>query len=158
MFPTNIKVTSRIAMDAARVSGMQYTDYCQRVDPDFINILPPKPEVNGQSRQFSATQFAALCIVSDFVIAGVKAPLAAKIARRVIEAHERQPEVEQWAIIATANGNVSTLPYDQVDIRTGFVSGARLNFALVVDLKTYAERVAAAIADAPKVIGGDDAE
>lgn len=156
MFPSNVLVSSRIAIDEARVSQMQYTDYCHRTDDDFVAVLPPKAEVNGQSRRFTAPQFAALCILSDFVIAGVKAPLAAKVARRVMEAHVVDPSVEQWAIIATANGNVSTLPYDQVELRTGFISGARLNFALVIDLQTYADRVAAAIAAAPKVIGGED--
>lgn len=157
MFP-NIKVSSRIAAEGARVGTMQLTDYYHRTEEDFLAIMPPKPEVKGQSRFFTALQFGLLCIVSDFVCAGVKAPLAAKIARRVMEAHLAAPEVEQFVIVATANGNVSTLPYNQADLRTGFISGARLNFALVVDLATYSARVAAAIADAPKVIGGGDAE
>src|SRR5690606_28456183 len=99
---------------------------------------------------------ALACLMADFIRFDMKAPLAAKIARRVMEAHQAHPDVEQWSVVLTDNGNVSTLPHDQAELRTGFISGARLNFALVVDLKNYADRVAAAIADAPKVIGGDD--
>jgi len=157
MFP-NVKVSSRIAAEGARVAAMQLTDYYHRTEDDFVAILPPKPEVSGQARFFTALQFGMLCLVGDLVGAGIKAPLAARIARRVMERHSAAPEIEQWAIVATANGNVSTLRYDQAELRTGFVSGARLNFALVVDLKTYADRVATAIAEAPKVIGGGDAE
>lgn len=156
MFP-NVKVSSQIAAEGARIDRMQLTsDYFQRTEEEFLAILPPKPEVNGQSRYFTGPQFAALCIVSDFVRAGVKAPLAARIARRVIEAHVVQPEVPQWAIIVTDNGVVSTLPYNQGDLRAGFISGAWFNFAVVVDLRTYADRVTGAIASAPKIIGGRD--
>lgn len=157
MFPVNIKVSSRIAAEGARVGAMQLTDYYHRTEDDFLALLPPKPEISGQARMFTALQFGMLCLVSDLVVSGVKAPLAAKIARRVMDAHLAHPEVEQFAIVATANGNVSTLAYDEAGLSTGMVSGARLNFALVVDLKNYADRVAAAIAAAPKVIGGGDA-
>lgn len=158
MFPVNVKVSSRIAAEGARIGTMQLTDYYHRAEDDFQAILPPKPPVSGQARLFTAPQFGMLCLVSDLVASGVKAPLAAKIARRVMDAHRVNPSVEQFAIVATDNGNVSCLAYDQTELRTGFISGARLNFALVVDLKTYADRVTAAIAGAPKVIGGDDAE
>ena len=125
---------------------------------DMAAVLPGKPSTTGKPRLFTSLQAALFAVMADFVAAGVKAPLAARIARRLMEAHERQPEVEQWTIVATDNGNVSTLEYNQAELRTGFISGARLIFALVVDLRTYADRVAAAIANAPKVIGGDDGE
>lgn len=124
---------------------------------DMAAVLPGKPSLNGKPRMFTALQAALFALMADFIVAGVKAPLAARIARRVMEAHLAESTVEQWVIVVTANGNVSTLEYDQTDLRAGMVSGARLNFALVVDLATYAARVAAAIADAPRVIGGDDA-
>lgn len=156
MFP-NIKVSSQIAAECARIDrGRLASDYFQRTEADFLAIMPPKPEVNGQSRYFTGPQLAALCIATDFVGADVKAPLAARIARRVIEAYEARPEVAQWAIVVTDNGNVATLPYCQSDLRTGFISGSRFKFAVVIDLRTYADRVDAAIAAAPKVIGGGD--
>jgi hypothetical protein len=44
-------------------------------------------------------------------------------------------------VIVTENGNVSTLDFKTVDLSTGFISGSRLAFALVVDVRLYAERV-----------------
>ena len=125
---------------------------------DMAAVLPGKPSLNGKPRMFTALQAALFALMADFNVAGIKAPLAAKIARRVMEAHETQPEVGQWVIVVTSNGNVSTLEYDQTDLRAGVVSGARLNFALVVDLRSYADQVAIAIADASRVIGGDNGE
>ena len=125
---------------------------------DMAAVLPGKPSVNGKPRLFTPLQAALFAIMADFNSADVKAPLCARIARRVMEAHEAQPAVEQWVIAVTMNGNVSTLPYRATDLSTGGVSGSRLAFAVVVDLQNYADRVAAAIADAPKVIGGTDVE
>lgn len=125
---------------------------------DMARVLPGKPSLNGRPRLFTVLKAALFAAMADLVAVGVKAPLAARIALRVMEAHSQRPEVEQWSLVVTANGNVSTLPFDQSGLRAGTVSGSRLAFALVVDLKNYADRVAAAIADAPKVIGGDDGE
>jgi hypothetical protein len=157
-FP-NVQVATRTACEIARADPLQVTTGLYQSDnEDLQAVLPPKPEVNGQARYYSGLQCVLLAIVTDFTGAGVKLPLAAKIARRVMAAHLSQPTVEQFVIVATDNGNVSTLAYDQAELRTGFISGARLSFALVVDLASYAARVAAAVADAPKVIGGGDAE
>ncbi|MCT2557371.1 hypothetical protein N0B51_00070 [Tsuneonella sp. YG55] len=157
IFP-NVQVATRFACKIARADPLQVTTGLYQSDnEDLQAILPPKPEVNGQPRYYNGLEVGLLAIVTDFTAAGVKLPLSAKIARRVMEAHLSRPEVPQWVIVATDNGNVSTLPYSQVDLLNGFISGARLNFALVVDLASYAARVSAAVADAPKVIGGGDA-
>lgn len=157
----NALITPRMMPDVAPGYHANINHWRQLADDneDMAAVLPGKPSVNGKPRLFTPLQAALFAIMADFFAAGIKAALAAKIARRIMEAHRRQPHVEQWAIIATANGNVSTLPFDQVELRTGFVSGSRLSFALAVDLKNYAERVAAAIADAPQIVGAvDDAE
>lgn len=158
MFP-NVQIATRAACEIARADPLQVTTGLYQSDNDDLQaVLPPKPEVNGQPRFYNGVQCGLLAIITDFVGAGVKLPLAAKIARRIMDAHLAQPTIEQFVIVATDNGNVSTLVYNQADLLTGFISGARLNFALVIDLANYAARVTAAVADAPKVIGGGDAE
>jgi len=126
------------------------------MDPNVAFVLPGKPEITGKSRLFDPLRAAMLCLMADLIAVDVKAPLAAKVARRIMEAHQRQPDIEQWSIIITANRNISVLPYAQTDLRTGYISGSRLRFAVAIDLRNYAEQVAAAIADAPRVIGGGD--
>ena len=155
-FPNDVRFPTSGAAEAARLKGNQMTHIRSLDDENMDAILPPKSEFSGVARLFNPLQVGMLCFVADLISAGYKAPLAAKIARRVMEAHQGQPEVEQWAIVHTDNGNVSSLPYDQTELRTGFISGSRLAFALVVDLRLYAERVSAAIAGTPRVIGGDD--
>ena len=157
-FP-NILANTRNACIAARADPLWVTTGLFASDNEDVQaVLPPKPEVNGQPRYFTGLQCGLLALVTDFVGAGVKLPLAAKIARRVMDAHLFQPDVEQFVIVATDNGYVSTLPYNQADLLTGFISGARLNFALVIDLANYAARVKAAFDDAPKVIGEGEAD
>lgn len=160
MFDTNILIPTSIVKEASGLTDNQWTHFRQLGDTDenMAAILPGKPEVTGKARLFSPMRAVLVCIAADFVAVDVKAPLAAKIARKIMEAHQREPGVQQWAIIVTANGNVSTLPYQQTDLQTGFISGSRLRFAVVVDLQNYADQVATAIASAPKVIGGGDAE
>lgn len=85
-------------------------------------------------------------LAADLMKQGYKAPLAAKLVVRVMDAHLASPEVEQWAIIVTQNGNVSTLAFDSVQLNTGYISGSRIAFALVVDLRLYSERVERALA------------
>lgn len=150
--------TTTRAKEPARLSDNQVTYLFQVADTDenMAAVLPPKPETNGKPRLFDVSQAVVLCVIADFMAVDVKAPLAAKIARRVMDAHRDDPTVDQWAILLTDNGNVSTLPYSQSDLRTGYISGSRLRFAVVVDLRTYRERVDEAIADAPRVIGGGD--
>ena len=125
---------------------------------DMASVLPGKPSLNGRPRLFTPQQAALFALMADLNCADVKAPLCARIARRIMEAHEQRPEVAQWALVVTENGNVSTLPHDHDGLRAGTVSGSRLAFALVIDLKNYLDRVAAAIAAVPKVAGGDDAD
>lgn len=134
-------------------------DHCRQLadnDANMAAVLPGKPSTTGKPRLFTPLKAALMAIMADFINVGVKAPLAAKIARRIMDAHLAQPASEQWSIVVTQNGNVSTMPYDQTELRTGFISGSRLAFALCVDLRTYADRVNAAVADLPIVIGGDD--
>lgn len=150
---------SRIVKPAARISDNQMTHFFQlsEADENLAAILPGKSDT-GKARMFDQVQFACVCLLADLVAAEFKTPLAAKIARKVMDAHLLHPKVEQWAVVHTANGNISTLPYDQTELRTGFISGSRFTFAIVVGLKTYADRVTAAIDDAPRVIGGGDCE
>lgn len=154
----NTFLSSRIVKDEARLSDNQMTHLFQlaETDDNVAAILPAKPEVTGKSRQFNPLRAALACLMADFMEVDVKVPLAAKIARRLMEAHERQPAVQQWSIILTENGNLSTLPYDQTELRTGFISGSRLRFAVVVDWQTYADRIERLVANSPRVIGGGD--
>jgi hypothetical protein len=160
MFSNNILLPTKIVKEAANMTDNQMIHLRQLAESDqnVAAVLPGKPETTGKPRLFDPLRAALACIMADFIRADVKAPLAAKIARRIMEGHQQHPAVEQWAIVVTMNGNVSTLPYGQADLSRGAISGSRLAFALMVDLKNYAERVAAAIADAPKVIGGSDEE
>lgn len=139
-------------------SNMAHWRQAAENDENLAAILPGKPSENGKPRKFTALQAVIFAAMSALVAADFKTPLAAKIARRVMEAHQRQPEVEQWAVVHTKNANISTLPYDQTELRTGYISGSRFTFALVVDLKTFTDEVDEVIANAPRVIGGDDAE
>ena len=125
---------------------------------DMATVLPGKPSINGKPRLFTPLQAALFAIMADFNAVDVKAPLCARIARRIMEAHLQHPGVEQWVIVVTMNGKVFTLAYGGTDLSSGMVSGSRLAFAVVVDLKNFADRVAAAIAAAPKVIEGSDGE
>lgn len=125
-------------------------------DANLAAVLPGKPSENGRPRLFTPLQAAIFAAMAAMVAADFKTPLAAKMARQVMEAHLRQPEVEQWAVVHTANGNVSCLAYDQTELRTGFISGSRLTFAIVIDLKTFADQVAEVVATAPRIIGAED--
>lgn len=153
----NEKVTSTVVATEIDFIGHQMTDLFNRDLPAVIAILPPKAESAGKARYFNRTQFAMACLLSDLMVAQFKVPLAAQIAQRVMEANLRQPEVEQWCVVHTANGNISTLPYTEAGLATGYISGSRLTFGIVIDLKNYADRVSVAIAHAPRVIGGEDA-
>ncbi|BDI60754.1 hypothetical protein [Qipengyuania nanhaisediminis] len=156
----NTYLPSAIVAKEARLSDNQMTHFRQlaETDENMAAVLPGKPEVTGKARLFDPTQAALACIMADFIALDVKAPLAARIARRIMEARERQPQVEQWSVIVTENVNVSTLPFGQTELRTGFISGSRLRFAVVIDWRNYADRIERAIADAPRVIGGGDGE
>lgn len=158
MFEDNVYLPTGIVKRASGLTDNQMIHFRQlaATDANMAFVLPGKPELTGKPRLFDPLRTAMACLMADLVSVDVKAPLAAKIARRVMEAHQRQPEVEQWAIVVTANGNVSVLPYNQTDLRTGFISGSRLRFAVAIDLRNYADQVRRAIADAPRVIGGED--
>jgi hypothetical protein len=156
----NVLIPPRVMPDVIATYHANIGHWRQLADDneDMAAVLPGKPSVNGKPRMFTPLQAALFAIMADFNAVDVKAPLCARIARRLMDAHRSQPSVEQWAIVVTMNGNVSTLPYDQAGLSTGMVSGSRLAFAVTVDLKNYADRVAEVIAAAPKVIGGHDAE
>lgn len=151
-------IPTGVVKKAARISDNQMIHFRQVAESDenMAAVLPAKPETSGKPRLFDQLQAALVCIMADFIAVDVKAPLAAKIARRIMDAHRDDPTVDQRAILLTDNGNVSTAPYSQSDLRTGYISGSRLRFAVVVDLRTYRERVDEAIADAPRVVGGSD--
>ena len=150
-----LSVTAAIVSGETGLSGNAITDLFHRDQPEIIAVLPEK-RGSGKARHFTPLQFALVALMADLVAAEFKLPLAGKIAHRVMEAHNREPNVEQWAIVHTTNGNISTLPYTKASLETGYISGARITFAITVDLKNYADRIERAIAEAPKVIGGDD--
>ncbi len=158
MTEQTILMPTSVVKKAARISDNQMIHFRQVAENDenMAAVLPAKPETSGKPRLHDQLQAALVCVMADFIAVDVKAPLAAKIARRIMDAHRDDPTVNQWAILLTDNGNVSTRPYSQSDLRTGYISGSRLRFAVVVDLCTYRERVDEAIADAPRVIGGSD--
>ncbi|MXP48436.1 hypothetical protein GRI43_13665 [Altererythrobacter luteolus] len=160
MFNNTILIPPAVMPEVAPTYHANIAHWRQAAERDqsLAAVLPNKPSENGKPRLFSSLQAAMFALMSDLVSADFKTPLAARIARRVMEAHQHRPQVEQWAVIYTVNGNVSTLPYDQAELRTGFISGSRFNFALVIDLKTYADRVDEAIANTPRVIGAGDAD
>ena len=159
MFTNSILIPPAVMPEVAPTYHANIAHWRQAADNDdnLAAVLPGKPSENGKPRLFTPLQAAMFALMADLVGADFKTPLAAKIARRVMDAHLHQPEVEQWTVVHTANGNTSVLAYDQTELRTGYISGSRFTFALVIDLKTYADRVEEAIADAPRVIGVEDA-
>ena len=156
MFDTKIFTTTNVVAEATGLIGHGMTHLFQSEQPEIVAILPEK-RGSGKTRHFTSLQFSCVALIADLLAAEFKLPLAGKIAHRVMEAHNREPNVEQWAIVHTANGNISTLPYTKASLETGYISGSRITFAITVDLKNYAERIQQAIADAPRVIGDDDA-
>ena len=156
VFAGNEQVATSVVAAEIGFTDNQMTDLYNRDLKTLEAILPPKPDKMGKARYYNRAQFGMACLLSDLVAAEFKVPLAAKIAQFVLAAHEREPDVEQFAVVHTANGNISTLPYSRALLETGFVSGARLKFGIVIDLKNYADRVTVAIANAPRVIGGED--
>lgn len=109
-------------------------------DPDLQRLIG---RVNPRSgiTEWSPLRAGMFFFMADLLKQGVKAPLAAKWAARIMDAHLASPEVERWSIVVTENGNTSSLPFDSIDLSTGYISGSRLAFALVVDLRMYDERV-----------------
>ena len=156
----NVLIPPRLMPDVVPTYHANIGHWRQLADDneDMASVLPGKPSLNGMPRLFTPLQAALFALMADLNRVDVKAPLCARIARRIMEAHAQHPEIEQWAVVMTQNGNVSTLPHDASSLGAGSVSGSRLAFALVIDLKNYIDRVAAAIAAVPKVIGGDDAD
>jgi hypothetical protein len=156
----NVLIPPRLMPEVAPTYHANIGHWRQLADDneDMAAVLPGKPSVNGKPRLFTPLQAALFAIMADFNRVDVKAPLCARIARRIMEAHQQQPTVEQWVIVVTMNYHVSTLPYDEAALSKGVISGTRLAFALTVDLKNYADTVAAAIVGAPTIIGGDDGE
>lgn len=157
MFDSNTLLPPRVVREFIPTYDSNINHWRQLADEndDMAVVLPGKPSATGKARMFTPLQAALAALMSDFMLAGLKAPLAARIARRIMEGHRQRPEVDQWAIVVTANGNVSTLPYDETELRSGFISGARLAFAVAIDLQNYGERVAAAIQAATVIAGGD---
>ena len=158
MHNVNTLTPSRTVKDEARMTDNQMTHFFQlsEADENLAAILPGKSDT-GKARMFGPLEFMLACLLADLVAADFKTPLAARIVRRVKDAHMAEPKVEQWSVVHTANGNVSTLPYGQAELQTGFISGSRLSFALLIDLKTYADRVERAIEADKAVIGAGNA-
>lgn len=125
-------------------------------DANMRRIVPPYMGRSGQL-EWPPLNFAMFCLAGDLVAAEFKIPLAAKIACRVMDAHLASPEVEQWAVVTTENGNTSTLAVNGLDLSTGFISGARLSFAMIVDLRTYDDRVERAWDEFERAQDDDDA-
>lgn len=159
MFNENVIVPPKTMGDIVPSYHSNISHWRQAADRDenLAAVLPGKPSENGRPREFTPLKVGLFMLLADLVTADFKTPLSAKIARRIMEAHQRQPEIEQWCVVHTANGNVSTLPYTEAGLETGYISGSRLTFGIVIDLKNYADRVSVAIAGAPRVIGGEDA-
>ena len=139
---TNRKVSREVHLTEAQVRELR-----GRVDHNVQRIVPRMNHAVGFV-EWPPLNAGMFFLMADLMAGGYKAPLAALIAVRVMDAHLASPEVEQWAIVTTENGNVSTMPFGSIDFRTGFISGGRLAFALVVDLRLYSERVERALAAA----------
>lgn len=128
------------------LTDAQVRDLRSRDNPYVKRIVPRMNRAIGFV-EWPSLNAGMFLLMTDMMAGGCKAPLAAQIAVRVMEAHLAAPEVEQWAIVKTENGNVSTLAFDTINLSTGFISGSRLAFALVVDLTLYSDRVARLFAE-----------
>lgn len=137
----------RQLLRGVHLTDPQVRDLRNRPNPDLQRIVPGMNHATGFV-EWPPLKAGMFFFLTDLMRQGYKAPLAARIAARVMDAHLASPGIEQWAIVTTENGNVSTLPLASIDLTSGFISGSRLAFALVVDLRLYSERVERALADA----------
>jgi len=140
-------LTTRKVSKLVHLTDAQVGELRGRPDPNIQRVVPRMNNAVGWL-EWPPLNVGMFCLVADLMAGGYKAPLAAQIAVRVMDAHLASPEVEQWAIVTTENGNVSTMPFATIDLHPGFISGGRLAFALVVDLRLYSERVERALAAA----------
>jgi hypothetical protein len=137
--PYQFATTRRVAREAGLPD--HFSRYVRRFDdPDLQRIVGRLNPASGIT-EWSPLNAGMFFLLADLLKQGVKAPLAAKWSARVMDAHEAAPDIAQWAIVVTENGNTSTLAFDSIDLSSGYISGSRLAFALIVDLRLYDERV-----------------
>jgi hypothetical protein len=76
---------------------------------------------------------------------GYPVKLAGTIAARLRTAMRDYPDADQLTLVTCENGNRFARPADELDLSTGYNSGAPVREALTVDVRNLRERVERAI-------------
>lgn len=142
MFETKgyLNLTTRKVVQAVGVPDHCAGYFRRGDDPNLQRLVGIYNPASGLT-EWSPRKTGFFWLVADLLKQGWKAPLAAQMAVRVLEAHLAKPEVEQWAVVVTENGNTSTLDFSTLELSTGYISGSRHAYTLVVNLALYGERV-----------------
>lgn len=85
--------------------------------------------------------------------------MAGMFATRLRRAIAKYPEADRIALVTLENGNRFAASADEIDLTTGYSSGACIRETLVVDVRNLRARAACLIEAAQQIVGeADDAD
>lgn len=100
----------------------------------------------GKARFLStAVDLPVLIFFSDLLKEGFTVRHAGRVAARLKGAMDCYPEAALLSLVTLENGSTFALPTEQVDISTGYNSGAYIRTALIVDARNLKRRVEVAL-------------
>jgi hypothetical protein len=89
---------------------------------------------------------------------GLSVRVAGEEAARLHRAMTAHPDAERLALVTLLNGSRFALPADQVDLASGYSSGAPVREALFVDVRNLRARIVDMIEAAGRIVGEADDE
>ena len=85
--------------------------------------------------------------------------MAGELSTHLRRAIDKHPDADRLALVTLENGNRFAVPADEIDLTTGYSSGACIREALLIDVRNLRARAARVIEAAQQVVGeADDAE
>jgi hypothetical protein len=104
----------------------------------------------------SRDDVAATILYAAVRDAGQPVKVAGLTAARVRDGMEAHPEADQLTTVTLENGLTFTQPTADLDLRSGFTSGANVITATMVDVRNLRDRVRRAVEAFEPVIGTDN--
>lgn len=115
-----------------------------------------RPEPVANQFLYGVPELVALDRQQTRIAEGWPMKLAGEEAHRLYSAMIEHPQAERLALVTLENGFRFALPADQIDLASGYSSGAPVREALTVDARNLRARIVRLIEEARSIVGEFD--
>lgn len=143
---------------AVHIVSQEHPAFDRSIESDQARNGGFRPAEFAGQHLYGLNELVAIERQQTLIAEGFTVRHAGEKASQLYRAMTAHPDADRIALVTLTNGNRFALPADNIDLTSGYSSGAPVREAVIVDVRNLRSRIADMIDAARQIVGVFDEE